>query len=72
MTAMTVIHVVSIRDFISADLEIRKSAITFVEKELSGIRSDDIRIDFSNIKLITLEFARQYLLSAKVKRKFMR
>jgi len=34
MTAMSAIHVVSIRDFISADLDIKKSAMTFVEKEV--------------------------------------
>ena len=34
MTAMSAIHVVFIRDFISADLDIEKSAITFVEKEV--------------------------------------
>ena len=69
MTAMTVIHVVLIRDFISADLEIRKSAITFIEKELEDIPSDDIRIDFSDVKSITPEFARQYLTSKRRSKK---
>lgn len=69
MTAMTVIHVVSMRDFISTDLEIRKSAITFIEKELEDIPSDDIRIDFSNVKSITPEFAHQYLMSKRKSKK---
>ena len=66
MTAMSAIHVVFIRDFISADLEMKKSATTFVEKEVEYAPSDDIIIDFSNVKSITPEFAHQYL---KCKRK---
>ncbi len=65
MTAMSAIHVVSIRDFISADLDIKKSAMTFVEKELEDAPSDDIIIDFSNVKSITPEFAHQYLMSKR-------
>ena len=71
MTAMSAIHVVSIRDFISADLDIKKSAMTFVEKELEAAPSDDIIIDFSNVKSITPEFAHQYLMSKrKIKKEF--
>ena len=69
MTAMSAIHVVSIRDFVSADLEIKKSAITFIEKEVEGAPSDDIRIDFSNVKSITPEFAHQYLMSKRKSKK---
>ncbi len=65
MTAMSSIHVVFIRDFISADLDIKKSAITFVEKEVEYAPSDDIIIDFSNVKTITPEFAHQYLMSKR-------
>ena len=65
MTAMSAIHVVSIRDFISADLDIKKSAMTFVEKEVEYVPSDDIIIDFSNVKSITPEFAYQYLMSKR-------
>ncbi len=65
MTAMSAIHVVSIRDFISADLDIKKSAMTFVEKEVEYAPSDDIIIDFSNVKSITPEFAHQYLMSKR-------
>ena len=36
MTAMIAIHVIFIRDFISEDLEIKKSAVTFVEKVIEG------------------------------------
>ena len=53
MTAMSAIQVVSIRDFISADLDIKKSAMTFVKKRSSMSFSDDIIIDFSNVKSIT-------------------
>ena len=65
MTAMIAIHVIFIRDFISADLEIKKSAATFVEKEIKDIPSDDIIIDFSNVNSITPEFAYQYLISKR-------
>ena len=65
MTTMIAIHVVSIRDFISADLDIKKSAMTFVEKEVEYAPSDDIIIDFSNVKSITPEFAHQYLMSKR-------
>ena len=65
MTAMSAIHVVFIRDFISADLDIKKSAMTFVEKEVEYAPSDDIIIDFSNVKSITPEFAHQYLMSKR-------
>ena len=69
MTAMIAIHVVFIRDFISADLVIKKSAITFVEKDLKDTPSDDIRIDFSNIKSINPQFAHQYLMSKRKSKK---
>ena len=65
MTAMSAIHVVSIRDFISADLDIKKSAMTFVEKEVEYAPSDDIIIDFSNVNSITPEFVHQYLISKR-------
>jgi len=65
MTAMSAIHVVSIRDFISADLNIKKSAMNFVEREVEYAPSDDIIIDFSNIRSITPEFAHQYLMSKR-------
>jgi len=65
MTALIAIHVIFIRDFISADLEITKSTITFIEKVIWGIPSDDIIIDFSNVKSITPEFAHQYLMSKR-------
>ena len=65
MAAMIAIHVVFIRDFISADLEMKKSAITFVEKEVKDAPSDYIIIDFSNVKSITPEFAYQYLMSKR-------
>jgi hypothetical protein len=65
MAAMIAIHVVFIRDFISADLEMKKSAITFVEKEVRYAPSDYIIIDFSNVKSITPEFAHQYLMSKR-------
>ena len=70
MTAMSAIHVVSIRDFISADLDIKKSAMTFVEKEVEYVPSDDIIIDFSNVNSIAPEFVYQYLISKrKIKKK---
>ena len=65
MTAMIAIHVIFIRDFISEDLEIKKSAAIFVEKFIEDIPSDDIIIDFSNVKSITSEFAHQYLMSKR-------
>ena len=65
MTAMSIFRVVFIRDFISADLDIKKSAMTFVEKEVNYAPSDDIIIDFSNVKSITPEFAHQYLMSKR-------
>ena len=63
MTAMIAIHVIFIRDFISEDLKIKKSAATLVEKLIEDIPSNDIIIDFSNVKSITPEFAHQYLMS---------
>ncbi|HEX5186279.1 MAG TPA: hypothetical protein VFV86_05255 [Nitrososphaeraceae archaeon] len=69
MTAMVAIHVIFIRDFISEDLEINKSAATFVEKMIKSIPSDDIIIDFSNVKSITPEFVHQYLtIKRKIKK----
>ena len=62
---MVAIHVIFIRDFISEDLEIKKSAVTLVEKVIEGIPSDDIMIDFSNVRSITPEFAHQYLMSKR-------
>lgn len=69
MTAMIAIHVIFIRDFISEDLEIKRSAITFVEKVIEGTPSDVIIIDFSNVKSITPEVAHQYLMSKRKIRK---
>ena len=70
MTAMSAIHVVSIRDFISADLNIKKSAMNFVEREVEYAPSDDIIIDFSNVNSIAPEFVYQYLISKrKIKKK---
>ena len=65
MTAMIAIHVIFIRDFISEDLKIKKSAATLVEKLIEDIPSNDIIIDFSNVKSITHEFAYQYLMSKR-------
>ena len=65
MTAMIAIHVIFIRDFISEDLKIKKSAATLVEKLIEDIPSNDIIIDFSNVKSITPEFAHQYLMSKR-------
>jgi len=65
MTAMIAIHVIFIRDFISEDLKIKKSAATFVEKLIEDIPSNDIIIDFSNVNSITPEFAYQYLISKR-------
>ena len=52
MTAMIAIHVIFIRDFISEDLKIKKSAATLVEKLIEDIPSNDIIIDFSNVNSI--------------------
>ena len=65
MTAMIAIHVIFIRDFISEDLKIKKSAAIFVEKFIEDIPSDDIIIDFSKVNSITPEFAYQYLMSKR-------
>ena len=65
MTAMIAIHVIFIRGFISEDLKIKKSAATLVEKLIEDIPSNDIIIDFSNVKSITPEFAHQYLMSKR-------
>ena len=65
MTAMIAIHVIFIRDFISEDLKIKKSAATLVEKLIEDIPSNDIIIDFSNVNSITLEFVHQYLISKR-------
>ena len=65
MTAMIAIHVIFIRDFISEDLKIKKSASIFVEKLIEDIPSCDIIIDFSNVNSITPEFAYQYLMSKR-------
>ena len=65
MTAMIAIHVIFIRDFISEDLKIKKSAATLVEKLIEDIPSNDIIIDFSKVNSITPEFAYQYLMSKR-------
>jgi hypothetical protein len=65
MTAMIAIHVIFIRDFISEDLEIKRSAVTFVKKVIEGTPSDVIIIDFSNVKSITPEFAHHYLMNKR-------
>ena len=45
--------------------------MTFVEKAFEDAPSDDIIIDFSNVKSITPEFAHQYLMSKrKIKKEF--
>jgi hypothetical protein len=70
MTAMIAIHVIFIRDFISEDLEIKKSAAIFIQKLIEDIPSDDIIIDFSNVNSIAPEFVYQYLISKrKIKKK---
>ncbi|KAA2281227.1 hypothetical protein [Candidatus Nitrosocosmicus sp. SS] len=62
---MSNIPIISIKDSISPHLAIRKSVISFFEKDIIHNPSYQLKIDFSEVKSISHSFANQYLLSKK-------
>ena len=61
MIAMSVIYVEYIRDLLSSTLTLRPDIIQELEKTILNIPYDEIIIDFSGVKSISIEFAKEYL-----------
>lgn len=62
---MSNIPIISIKDSISSHLAIRKSAISFFEKEVSNIPSEQLKIDFSNVLSMNHSFAHEYIVNKR-------
>lgn len=58
---MAIIYVISIKNIISTELSQGKEAKHFFEDELPNIVVKHILVDFSDVNVITGEFAYQYL-----------
>ncbi len=61
MIAMSVIYVEYIRDLLSPTLTLRPDIIQELEKTILNIPYDEIIIDFSGVKSMSIEFAKEYL-----------
>ena len=61
MIAMSVIYVEYIRDLLSSTLTLRPDIIQELEKTILNIPYDEIIIDFSGVKSMSIEFAKEYL-----------
>jgi hypothetical protein len=63
MAAMSVIYVTFIKDLLSPHLILQRDTDSLLEREISNTPYDEIRVDFSNVRTISPDFAKQYLLS---------
>ncbi len=61
MIAMSVIYVEYIRDFFSSTLMLNPDSTKELEKTIVDIPYDEIIIDFSGVKSMGIEFAKEYL-----------
>ncbi len=61
MIAMSVICVEYIKDLFSSSLTLRSDTIKELEKTILNIPYDEIVIDFSGVKSMDIEFAKEYL-----------
>jgi len=61
MIAMSVIYVEYIRDPFSSTLTMRPDTTKELEKTILDIPYDEIIIDFSGVKSMSIEFAKEYL-----------
>jgi hypothetical protein len=61
MIAMSVLYVEYIRDLFSSTLTLRPNIIEELEKTIADISYDEIIIDFSGVKSMSIEFAKEYL-----------
>jgi len=61
MIAMSVIYVEYIRDLLSSALTLRPNIIQELEKTILNIPYNEIIIDFSGVKSMSIEFAKEYL-----------
>ena len=61
MIAMSVIYVEYIRDLLSSTLTLRPNIIQELEKTILNIPYNEIIIDFSGVKSMSIEFAKEYL-----------
>ena len=61
MIAMSVMYVEYIKDLFSSSLTLRSDTIKELEKTILNIPYDEIVIDFSGVKSMDIEFAKEYL-----------
>lgn len=61
MIAMSVLYVEYIKDLFSSSLTLRSDTIKELEKTVLNIPYDEIVIDFSGVKSMDIEFAKEYL-----------
>ena len=61
MIAMSVLYVEYIRDLFSSTLTLRPNIIEELEKTIMDIPYDEIIFDFSGVKSMSIEFAKEYL-----------
>lgn len=59
---MSVIYVIFIKDLLSPHLTLENDTNSLLEREIFNIRYDEIRVDFSNVKSMSLDFTNHYLL----------
>jgi hypothetical protein len=58
---MSVIYVEFIWDLLSSTMKLRPDTIIELEKTILNIPYDEIIIDFSGVKSMSIEFAKEYL-----------
>ena len=61
MVAMSVLYVEYIKDLFSPTLTLRPGIIEELEKTILDIPYNEIIIDFSGVKSMSIEFAKEYL-----------
>ena len=61
MIAMSVLYVENIRVLFSSTLTLRSNIIEELEKTIMDIPYDEIIFDFSGVKSMSIEFAKEYL-----------
>jgi hypothetical protein len=61
MIGMSVLYVECIKDLLSFTLTLRPDTIKVLEKTILNIPFDEIVIDFSGVRSMSFEFAKEYL-----------
>jgi hypothetical protein len=61
MIKMSVLYVEYIKDIFSPTLTLRPNTAKELEKTILGIPYDEIILDFSGVKSMSMEFAKEYM-----------